>query len=90
MEMENEKKFKTKTGFCHIFPDKIVLTRDGIVGNVAKITIGNSITRILTIYGLISLGLIYVAYKYWLEGQAVLAAIFGIICLYLIYGIVTT
>ena len=45
--MESEKTFKTKTGFCHILPDKIILTRDGVVGNVAKVTVGNNITRIL-------------------------------------------
>ncbi len=41
--MENEKIFKTKTGFCHVFPDKIVLTRDGVVGNISKVLIGNNI-----------------------------------------------
>lgn len=49
--MEQEKTFKTKTGFCHILLDKIVLTRDGVVGNVAKVTVGKSIARILIIYG---------------------------------------
>jgi len=37
--MDNEKKFKTKTGFCHILADKLILTRDGIVGNVANVTV---------------------------------------------------
>ena len=57
--MESEKKFKTKTGFCHILPDKIVLTRDGVVGNMAKVMLGNNISRILIIYGLIAIALIY-------------------------------
>jgi hypothetical protein len=47
--MESEKIFKTKTGFCHILPDKIVLKRDGVVGNAAKVTVGNNIARILLI-----------------------------------------
>jgi len=49
--MDNKNTFKTKTGFCHILPDKIILTRDGIIGNVAKVTVGNNINRILFIYG---------------------------------------
>ena len=49
--MENEKTFKTKTGFCHILSDKIILTRDGIIGNVAKVTVENNINRVLLIYG---------------------------------------
>ena len=54
--MEKEKVFRTKTGFCHIFPDRIVLTRDGIVGNLSEITVSNSISRILTIYTLLLVG----------------------------------
>jgi hypothetical protein len=42
--MENEKTFKTKIGFCHILPDKIILTRDGIIGNVTIVMIGNNLT----------------------------------------------
>ena len=55
-------KFKTKTGFCHILDDKIVLTRDGIVGDIAKLTSGNNIYRILGIYGILSVILLYIAY----------------------------
>jgi len=53
--MENEKTFKTKTRYCHILPNKIILTRDGIIGNVAKVTVGNNIYRILIIYGGLSI-----------------------------------
>jgi hypothetical protein len=88
--MESEKKFKTKTGFCHILPDKIVLTRDGVVGNMAKVMLGNNISRILIIYGLIAIALIYLAYKSFLENQTFSAAIYGIISIYLIYGIINS
>ncbi len=47
--------FRTKTGYCHILADRILLTRDGIAGNIAKLTVGNKISRILIIYGLISI-----------------------------------
>ncbi len=85
--MEKEKTFKTKTGFCHILPDKIVLTRDGIVRNVAKVTVGNNIARILIIYGAITVGLFYFAFDAYQNGQTLQAILFGLIGLYLIYGI---
>ena len=62
--MEIEKTFKTKTGFCHILSDKIILTRDGITGNVAKVVSGNNISRILIIYSAISIFLIYFLNKH--------------------------
>lgn len=85
--MDNEKTFKTKTGFCHILPDKIVLTRDGIIGNVAKVTIGNNISRILIIYGALSLGLFYFAFDSFKNGQIAQLILFGLLGIYLFYGV---
>ncbi|HET9430492.1 MAG TPA: hypothetical protein VFO70_04915 [Chitinophagaceae bacterium] len=86
--MENEKIFKTKTGFCHILPDTIVLTRDGIIGNVAKVTVGNNISRILIIYGGLSLGLLYFAFAWFRNGQTIQPILFGLLSIYFVYGIV--
>lgn len=87
MKMDNEKTFKTKTGFCHILPDRIVLTRDGIIGNVAAVTVGNNISRILFIYGGLSVGLFYYAFDYYKSGQIYLPIFFILLGMYLIYGI---
>ena len=86
--MNNEKIFKTKTGFCHILPDKIVLTRDGIIGNVAKITVGNNVSKILLIYGVLSIGLLYFAFDSYNNTQIAGSIFFGLFAIYLIYGIV--
>lgn len=67
--MENEKTFKTKTGFCHILPDKIILTRDGIIGNVTIVMIGNNLTWIFIIYGGLSAFLLYSAFNSLKKGQ---------------------
>lgn len=88
--MEAEKIFKTKTGFCHIYSDKIILTRNGIVGDLAKLTVGNGISRILIIYGLISIFLFYYAYNSYKDGQLPFSIFFVIIGMYLIYGILTS
>ena len=86
--MEIEKTFKTKTGFCHILSDKIILTRDGITGNVAKVVSGNNISRILIIYSAISIFLIYFAFSNFQKGENFSAFFYGLISLYLIYGII--
>jgi hypothetical protein len=88
--MDNKNTFKTKTGFCHILPDKIILTRDGIIGNVAKVTVGNNISRILLIYGGLSLFLFYSVFNEFQKGQTPMSILYGIVGLFLIYGIFTS
>ena len=84
-QMDKEKRFKTKTGFCHILPDQIVLPRDGAIGNMASMTVGKGIAWILIIYGLLSILLIYTAIeKYKIEAYG-LAILFGAGAAYLIY-----
>lgn len=84
--MNNEKTFKTKTGFCHILPDKIVLTRDGIIGNISDLTVGSNISRILIIYGFLSIGLFYLAFDNYKNGQMINSILFGLLSIYLVYG----
>ena len=86
--MKNDITFKTKTGFCHILPDKIVLTREGFVGDVSSITVGNSIPRILIIYSLLSLFLFYNSYISYQKEENTSALIFGALAVFLFYGIV--
>jgi hypothetical protein len=88
--MDHERTFKTKTGFCHVTAERIILTRDGVIGNVSKVVVGNNIIRILTIYGLISAGLLYYAYDSFRNGQFLTTTFFGILALYLIYGIASS
>ena len=86
--MNTENTFRTKTGYCHITEDKIILTRDGIIGNLAKATMGNNIARPLIIYGLISLGLFFLAFKSFSEGEKVSANISLILGLLLVVNII--
>lgn len=88
--MDTEKSFKTKTGFCHVSSDKIILTRDGVIGNVAKVTVGNHIARVLIIYGGIFLGLLYLAYNSYINGQTFLPILFLFIAGNLVYVLVTS
>ncbi|GGK27650.1 hypothetical protein GCM10007962_22370 [Yeosuana aromativorans] len=86
--METEQKFKTKTGFCHILSDKIVLTRDGVIGNVAELTTGKNIYRILTIYGVLAIFFLYKAYQSMENQEWFWTIMFGGIGIYLIYSII--
>ncbi len=86
--MTTEKKFRTKTGFCHIFPDKIILTRDGEVGDLSKLVVGDNISRFLIIYSLLAVYIIFNLIKEIKEGDN-LSTVFYVILLGLwIYVIV--
>src|SRR6478609_2829862 len=85
--MGPEKVFKTKTGYCHVLQDKIVLTRDGAIGNISKLTKGDNIARPLIIYGLISVGLFALAIKGFNQGQNGPAFLFVILGMLLVFGI---
>jgi hypothetical protein len=88
--MNNERKFKTKTGFCHILPDRILLTRDGSIGNVSNAVVGNNITKILLIYGGLSIGLLYFSYDSYKNEKLVQSILFLLVGLYLIYGTINS
>ncbi|OYU80702.1 MAG: phosphoribosylaminoimidazolesuccinocarboxamide synthase [Flavobacterium sp. BFFFF1] len=85
--MHNESKFKTKTGYCHILPDKIILTRSGTVGEVSKIVVGNGISRMLIIYGVIALSSLYFAFTSFKSGENGFALLYLFIVSYIVYGI---
>ncbi|AWH86115.1 phosphoribosylaminoimidazolesuccinocarboxamide synthase [Flavobacterium album] len=90
MFLASEKTFRTKTGYCHILPDKIILTRDGTIGNIAKASVGNKIARILIIYGIIAAIFFYQAYNSYTDGEVVFCTLYCAAGLYLIYGITTS
>lgn len=85
--MENEKTFKTKLGFCHILPDKIILTKDGIIGNISETVIGNNITKILIRHGLFSIGSFYFSYTTYKNNQPLLAGSMLLLGIFMTYGI---
>ena len=86
--MDTGNTFRTKTGYCHLTKDKIILTRDGIIGNISKATMGNNIAKPLIIYGLIFLGLFFLAYKGFSEGSKVSATISLVLALLLVVNII--
>ncbi|GGH81948.1 hypothetical protein HNQ91_005682 [Filimonas zeae] len=86
----NDLTFKTKTGYCHILPDKIVLTRTGIIGDMATLTFGQNTSRILLIYSALCVGLLYAAFNAIQNDVYGPALIFICIASFLVYGIIRT
>ncbi|MCD6066595.1 MAG: hypothetical protein K0S33_1421 [Bacteroidetes bacterium] len=90
METKEEKVFKTKTGYCHILPDRIVLTRSGIVGEVANVTVGNKMARILTVYGILSFYLFYLAFESYSSERYVSTVFIAVIGCLFVYGMLNS
>jgi len=86
--MKAEKVFQTKTGYCHVLSDKIVLTREAMIGQVAEAAVGKSIGRTLSIYALIAIGLFYLAFDTWQSGGYVRAGLFALFGLFLTISII--
>jgi hypothetical protein len=53
--MEDIKIFRTKTGFCQVSTDKIILINEGIRGQLSDLVYGKDNFRILLFYGITSL-----------------------------------
>jgi hypothetical protein len=87
--MENEKVFRTKTGFCHVLDDKIVLTKDIHVDSVAEVP-RNAVAMSLAIYGVLAIGLFYLAFVGFQKGSILSPAMLTLIGLFLVYGILTS
>lgn len=85
--MENGKVFRTKSGYCHVLPDKIVLTRNGVIGDLSKIVVGNSIGRIMVIYGLLAILSLYYAYAAYRKMEMLMVCIYGLCAYLLAWGI---
>jgi len=85
--LENEKIFRTKTGYCHVLPDKIVLTRNGVIGDISKVVAGNTVLRFIILYGLVALWLLYSAVENFLNDQRFFSLIWLLLATFLIQGI---
>lgn len=82
--MSSAKIFKTKTGYCHILPDKIVLTTDGVIHNTETYTY-QSLTQQLTVYAALAVCMLYMAFDNYRKGSVFVAVPFAFMGCYLIY-----
>ncbi len=59
-----------------------------MIGNVAKVPVGNSMARTLVIYTVLALGILYLSYDNYQKGQMVLTVLFGLIGTFLLYSVI--
>ncbi|HLP53708.1 MAG TPA: hypothetical protein VK151_01710 [Fluviicola sp.] len=86
--METEKVFKTKTGYCHLLPDKIVLTRDGVIGNLASTIHGNHIYQSVVIYVALIGMLSWLMVKDYQKAYFFGVGFYAVIIVFLLYFII--
>ncbi|OUJ73309.1 phosphoribosylaminoimidazolesuccinocarboxamide synthase [Hymenobacter crusticola] len=84
---KEHKVFKTKTGYCHILPDKIVLAREGLIGSLAEAHVGNNIARPLITYGVFATLLAYWSYNNYKDAEYIMAGYLGLLAVILVYVI---
>jgi hypothetical protein len=85
--MEQENTFRTKSGFCQILSDRIILTRDGAVGKFSEFFVGDKISRILVIYSVIVLFLFFFAFKAFQENKIATFLFNSSFAIYLLFKI---
>ena len=88
IEMQPAKKFTTKTGYCHVLEDRIVFTPRSFIGRLGDLTIQGRMKRILLVFTLLALFILYLAYENYRNNEIFWAGLFGVIGGYLIYGII--
>lgn len=86
--MQSTKKFHTKTGYCHVLEDRIIFTPRSFIGRLADLTIEGRMKRMLLIFVLLTLFILYLAYENYRNNEIFWTGLFGIIAGYLIYGII--
>jgi len=80
----SEKIFSTKTGYCHISPDRIVLTRNGITGDVVNSSTGSTIKKALIIYLVISAYFFYKGFTLFAQGAIIEAVLYSFMAVFLL------
>jgi hypothetical protein len=90
MTGETEYTFNTKTGTCTVSPTRLVLTRQGEVGQAARFMYGKSVRRGLAIYSV--LGAVTLVYGVWqlINQSYLVGALFCLIGAYLFWNVIAS
>ncbi|MFT5779042.1 MAG: hypothetical protein ACI837_001999 [Crocinitomicaceae bacterium] len=86
---ESNPRFKTKTGYCHVLEDQLVLTRHASISGPAKRFSGNSVPLALILQVAFAGYLIYSATINWEESR-VLSIFHGVLSILLLVSFVTS
>lgn len=85
-----DNKFKTKTGFCYVLPDRIILTRDGVQGGLSKMIVGDDMVKTRIIYVIFLGALCYFALEFYDRNDTGSLVWNAILALVPIYGLISS
>ena len=85
--MNEAKTFRTKTGYCHILPDKIVLNRDAVYTGANTAPENNAMPVILLVYASFLAYLVYKGYQAYIvnnTGSLTWCVVFGMLAIWVL------
>lgn len=85
--MSETRKFRTKNGFCHVMHDRIVFTHSGWVGILGDLVGEGQMRRVLLFFSTLAALALYLGYYNYDQNRLFWAGFFGLVGLYMIYGI---
>ncbi|HYW93966.1 MAG TPA: hypothetical protein VE870_00090 [Bacteroidales bacterium] len=86
--MESRKQFKIKSGYCQVYPDKIVVTGDDVADDKPGMKTKEFFRRFGTVNGLIAIVSLIITVNYLLVKSYVTALYPAAIACYMIYRII--
>lgn len=81
----NRKVFKTKTGNCYVYDNRLEITRTGLIGILSKILVGDNIYRIMTINAVAALIFVMTGFNLFNHneiGSSILSFAFAALCVF--------
>lgn len=90
MEEQASNQFPTKSGYCTITDDRIILARSGVIGEVAEMLTARSLAPMLVIYSIASLFMFTFAWQSWEFGVPFLGVLFLLLGIRLLLGVLTS
>jgi len=79
MNEVQEYQFRTKTGFCTITPQQIILERQGVRGEVANTVFGSGIHRALAIYTVLGIAALAFGVLLYFQGATVSGVVYSLL-----------
>ncbi len=81
-------KFRTKSGECLVYEDRLVIERHGLRGAAAQSLQGNSKSRTMVVYGLVVALLVWLGWNSWSEGGRIMPFYCWIFSAWLVFWLV--
>lgn len=88
--MQAYRTFKTKTGYCHVTSDMIILCKEKGITELPKETNTKSVAYVLVVYALLGVAMLFFASTYFMNDQLVYALLFALMGFYVLFGTATS